>query len=369
MAGWFPGSLVVLSIRCQTLGQKTVFFFFDTTDCGPDQISRKRKLAAHIHAAQMASNVVNLIYLPGSCLLHQYHLICQSGLSYIDSCLSAASGFFGSDENEFRKYFASLAAIANTWRERASSVIHEWERLFGPEQQGRQFPQHVLQGRWGSVDNAEQFYLARGREKIQKCLLKVISRYMKADKSKAPEANEPKPGEEGDDDAGAGVNALADAEIDERRFYRIKLSKWFSTSFRALTSPIFWFILHISHKIRSPLRHFLHFTQKYSTPRNSENILLLLVEKIQCFQSEWVLLALHAPTWIQEALEESQCSSLRESVQEKLKLLACRLLFKTGNAFDVRIIQRLMKHFGISFVYGWEQSNKNNITTKLNITT
>ena len=232
----------------------------------------------------------------------------------------------------------------------------------------------MLQGRWGSVDNAEQFYLARGREKIQKCLLTVISRYMKADKSKEGQANGSKPGEEDDDGTGTGVNALADADIDEKRFYRIKLSKWFSTSFRALTSPIFWFILHISHKIRSPLRHFLHFTQKYSTPRNSENILLLLVEKIQCFQSEWVLLALHAPTWIQEALEASGCSSLRASVQEKLKLLACRLLFKTGNAFDARIIQRLAKHFGISFVCGGEQSNNNNnnnnnLTTTTTITT
>ena len=112
----------------------------------------------------------------------KYHLICDTGLKYIDACLSSST-FFSPGENDLKKYFASLAAISNTWREKAAQIISEWEKTFGPSKQGRQFPQHVLQGRWGSVDNAEKFYLSRGREQIQSVLLKVISKHIKADKS------------------------------------------------------------------------------------------------------------------------------------------------------------------------------------------
>lgn len=289
----------------------------------------------------------NIIYLPGVCLLHQYHLICQSGLSYVDSCLSSTS-FFSSGENDLKKYFASLAALANTWREKASSIIAEWERQFGPSKQGRQFPQHVLQGRWGSVDAAEAFYLARGREKIQSVLLRVIAGHIKADKSVDSV-------QKGDPENAGGTTQLCPDE-DSVSAYKIKLSKWYSSSFKALNSKIFWFLLSINHKIREPLRHFLHFTQKYSSPKNSEHIVLLLVESIEKFQREWVVLALHASTWVQRALEESKCTELSATVQGKLKVLACRLLLKTGNAFDQRILQRLTQYLG--FIYN--SSNRSN---------
>ena len=316
----------------------------DTTDCGPDQNSRKRKILARIHDQQLQAGLCNVIYLPSACLLHQYHLICDTGLKYIDACLSSST-FFSPGENDLKKYFASLAAISNTWREKAAQIISEWEKTFGPSKQGRQFPQHVLQGRWGSVDNAEKFYLSRGREQIQSVLLKAISKHIKADKS----GKDKDKGKDKDSnqvlDGDKGTVALAD--LDETNMYRIKLSKWFATTFQALKSSVFWYLLEVSHKIRSPLRHFLYFTQKYSTPRNSQHILLLLVEKIEEFQKEWLFLALHAPTWIQKALDDSTCSKLGNEVQAKLKMLACKLLLKTGSAFDARILQRLTKHPGL----------------------
>lgn len=321
----------------------------DTTDCGPDQNSRKRKLAACINSNQPG----NIIYVPGVCLLHQYHLICQMSLKFVDSCLQSASYFTPGNGSvpesvpDITKYFASLAAIANTWREKASVVMTEWEHLYGPERKGRQFPQHVLQGRWGSVDCAERFYLDRGREKIQECLLKVIAKYIRADGSKSQSA------EDGTDAGENGGQQIELADQDEVKSYKLRLSKWFSTTFRALNSKIFWFLLHVNHKIRSPLRHFLHFTQKYSTPRSSEHILLLLVERIDSFRMEWVLLLLDASNWIQEALQASGCNSLAPNVQGKLKVLVGQLLFKTGNGFDTRILNRLAQNLAICLAMFW----------------
>lgn len=322
-------------LRCGTLCTRNIVFYMDTTDSGPDQNSRKKKLAAYIHSNQPG----NVIYLPGACLLHQYHLICQMGLQFVDSCLSSPS-YFGTHDGgdfEFRKYFASLAAIANTWREKAAAIMEEWERQFGCEKLGRQFPQHVLQGRWGSVDSAELFYLKRGREKIQSCLLHVISQYMKADKS--DKRATPK--------ASTLGNELVD-NTDEINAYKFKLSKWFATTFRALNSKIFWFLLHACHEVRKPLRHFLHFVQKHSTPKNSEHILLLLVERIECFQTEWVLQVITSHQWLQEALRASGCDSLTPSIQGKLNLMVGQLLFKTGHAFDARILKKLRQCLAFS---------------------
>lgn len=82
---------VLTEVKCGKLNARSIFFFMDTTDCGPDQNSRKRKILARIHDQQLQAGLCNVIYLPSACLLHQYHLICDTGLKYIDACLSSST--------------------------------------------------------------------------------------------------------------------------------------------------------------------------------------------------------------------------------------------------------------------------------------
>ena len=294
-----------------------------------------------------------MMYIQGACLMHQYHLAVQSGLSFTDTALKAE--FLPAELNGFCKYFASLAAVANSWREKASQVLDRWHAQFGADRLARQYPQHVISGRWGSVDAAESFYLARGRNRIQQVLLAVISKHMKAGRptsadaegrSKAPDAAGV--GENQQTERGADAEAIADG--DDSAAYRIKLSKWYSTTFHAISNPVFWFVLEVSHRAREPLRHFFHFLQRHSSDKR---LLRLVTQRLACFRAEWVLLLLNMPVWLDEALQNSGCQNLSASTQGKLKMLGCKLVFKLGHAFEMRIVKRVDRLLGSTCLAFW----------------
>ena len=334
------------------MGTRNIFIFCDTTDSGPDQASRKRKIAAMVRFRSE-----NIIYIPGACLLHQYHLAVQDGLSFVNDAISK---YFTSDETgNFHHYFAALAAIANSWRDQASRTIAEWVRQYGHEKLSKQYPAQVISGRWGSVDIAESFLLARGQVKVQSVLLRVLSKFVKAEK-KAGKSEQTKQGQDedgknGDVSAGDASTAISDNETltttgdanqshdpagteGDRAAYRLRLSKWYRTTFFAISSKVFWFILRVCHRARMPLRHFFHFAQKHSADRC---LLKLVTGKMCGFRHDALRLVLELPRWLNESLEASGCNTLSLSMQGRLKLLGAQLAFKQIRSLDLRLLKKL----------------------------
>ena len=312
--------------------------FIDVTDSGPDQLARKRKTASLVKAR--SNN--NIIYVPGPCLLHQYHLAVQDGLAFVNNCVNSWFSESTSDppqstQNHFRHYVGALAAISNSWRDQAAKVITEWHRSYGPEALGRQYPSCVIAGRWGSVDSAEKFLLSRGQEKTQAVILRVLSKFVKAEKKVNTKDSQQDGTATGSADAEQNAKA-GDAGDDDTNTYRIRLSKWYRTTFHAISSKIFWFLLRVCHHARGPLRHFFAFMQKHSA---KHCLFLLVTSRINAFKHDCLQLVLGMPVWLQEALDASGCSTLSCEVQCKLKLLAAQLVFKQNRSLDLRIIKRL----------------------------
>ncbi len=328
-------------IRTGRLCDRNIFIFMDVTDSGPDQAARKKKVTALVR-----NSSTNIIYVPAACLLHQYHLAVQDGLTFLNTFISK---FFDANESGgFRNYFGALAAIANSWRDQASRVIDEWVRQYGYDKKARQYPSQVIQGRWGSVDTSEAFLLERGQDKIQSVLLRVLSKFVKAEKANI--SNEkgsekqtltptPPPGiSTASSSFELPVATTTDIDtLDDTAVYRLKLSKWYRTTWFALSSKIFWFTLRVAHQARQPLRHFFAFVQKYS----SDQCIQRLVNHVGIFKAEIVRLVMEMPQWLQNALDASGCNSLNTSLQGKLKLMAVQLVFKQYRSFELRILKRL----------------------------
>ena len=77
----------------------------------------------------------------------------------------------------------------------------------------------VVGGRWGSIDQAESFYLERGKKLLQPVLLAVLSSSMKAEKV----------GKAQRDTASAGDDPMdLQDDVDTRQGYQLQMSKWAS---------------------------------------------------------------------------------------------------------------------------------------------
>ena len=321
MSVLFGSRLVGYQPRNENLNARNIFVYFDVSDMGPDQASRKNKITAELFA-----NDASIIYLPAPCLLHQYHLIVQDGLKFIDEAIK--SYFTTAELRRFSRYFGALAAIANSWREKASAVMDEWHRLYGASEQARKFPPHVISGRWGSVDFCEKFLIERGKTKVQQALFNVLSKYVKSTVKDSASAAVP---------AERAEPLDADAQ-DDNNLYRLKLSKWFATTFFSIASDIFWFLLFVSNKIREPLRHFFHYMMKHTSDRC---LFRLVTLKVSQFRKDLTNLAIELPAFLQSTLELTGCDKLSEETQNKLKLVAFQLLWRQARALDHRIFQRL----------------------------
>ena len=165
---------------------RTYFVYTDCTDKGPDQSARKRRLST-----MLASNN-NILYIPSDCLMHAFHSAVKDGLQLLDAVIPAL--FDPQTLKGFTKYYSSLAKLVNVWREKASEIMSMWEqyhehredRTISPEELhyllelGRRYPHQVVAGRWGSVEQAEQYLQERGRDNVVPVLLRVLARSMKA---------------------------------------------------------------------------------------------------------------------------------------------------------------------------------------------
>ena len=86
--------------------------------------------------------------------------------------------------------------------------------------------------------------------------MSVLSKYMKADKPDKKPTTESRKRKTSEKPAADLLDTQSDREA-----YRLKLTKWADGALCTVRSSIFWMILHVSEKVRSPLSHFLAWVQ------------------------------------------------------------------------------------------------------------
>ena len=301
-----------MSLRTGVVDQSRSFFIYaDTSDAGPDQAARRKALRSSL------VDVGNILYFDWNCSIHQYHLIVKDQLQTVDAFLNALNPVF---KDHPGKYFASVAKIANYWRERVGSFIDTWEAMHGvsTDVNYRRYPLQVVAGRWGSIDAAEEFYLARGKMRLKPVLLAMLSSAMKATKPKAQEKDK--------------ADDLAD-DLDEREAYRIKMSKYSSGACAAVQSDLFWVLLRLLHVARGPLRHFFLWCQKYS---NQRPLLKLVTGFADRIMDEFSELYNTFDSWFQDAFEEAS-AEIPEAVWPLLRGLCIKIIVTSAGSFEMRI--------------------------------
>ena len=335
-------------LRRQELKPNTVFIFADTTDAGSDQAARRRQTLAALSKAGLN----NVFFLDCNCVLHQFHICVKEQLELTDKFLAEAQSAFPGTLKNFNKYYASLAKAINYWRENVADFIDLYEQMHGtaaPEGVNyRQYPLRMVSGRWGSVHAAEAFFLDRKKSFLQPVWLALLSRRMKADQKQTETETstdqaraaslagrgsaKPKAKAIGKKKTGT-VAALLDE--DSSQAYRIRMSKWASGAFSAISCDVFWVLLRCVHTARAPLTHFFAWAQQNS----QDNLLLKLVTgKGQQILKEYANLALNIDTWFAGALSEMDATNLPPQLQALLKSLVFKLLINAAANFNMRIV-------------------------------
>ena len=317
-----------------------LFVYADTSDAGSDQSARRRMLRSAL------ANVGHILYVDVNCLLHQFHLIVKDSLVMMDSFLQSLKesgvaedgcrGGFG-----FGKYFASTAKLANYWRERVSEFIEKYEQIHRGDTSGvpyKQYPLRVVGGRWGSIDLAERFYLARGKKRLQPVLLAMLSSSMKADtqpKAKAKTTAKAKAKAAAGHAQEDGVAAAADLQddLDERLGFRIRLTKWATGALQAVQSDLYWLMLRLAHTSRAPLRHFYLWCQKHT---ENKLLLKLVTKKADEVISEYEALISSFGEWFQNALGEAD-AQLSPEILDVTRDLVYRLVLAGAGGFQLRV--------------------------------
>ena len=228
--------------------------FADSTDAGTDQSARRRRTLAALAKADLPT----VFYVDTNCMLHQMHLIVHQSLVEADEFISEAARAFPNVFKGFNKYIASLCKCINFWRENVNDFVELWEKIHGPRApEGvnyRRYPVRVVTGRWGAIDVAESFFLARGRSYLQDVLLAMLSKRMKAAKPEVEEESAQKRLKAGAQAKSAltakrkedATAALMDD--DSRDAFNLKLTKWASGAFAAVRCSFFWVLLRLSTK-------------------------------------------------------------------------------------------------------------------------
>ncbi|CAE7824385.1 unnamed protein product [Symbiodinium sp. CCMP2456] len=126
---------------------------------------------------------------------------------------------------------------------------------------------------------------------------------------------------------------LLDTQSD-REAYRLKLTKWADGALCTVRSSIFWMILHVSEKVRSPLSHFLAWVQKAS---NDRMIQQLVTHKAAEFQLEFDQLLQTFDTWFAETVQEARAHDVPRDIMTLLRTLSFKLLVHASGSFHMRI--------------------------------
>ena len=197
--------------------------------------------------------------------------------------------------------------------------------------QYRRYPLRVVGGRWGSIDQAEHFYLQRGKKLLQPVLMSMLSSAMKADKSGKVGHSE---GDGGHDD----VMCLQD-DVEEKLSYQIRMSKWAKGALAAIQSDLYWVLLRVANHTRAPLRHFFLWMQKHT---DDQLLLRLVTGKAEAIRKEFDELLASFDHWFASAVQEAD-AKFSDEFMALVKDLALKLVLEGAGSFELRVRSQCQK--------------------------
>ena len=155
-------------------------------------------------------------------------------------------------------YIRKLATITNTWRTSGTAwnIRAEWTRLFGAASSRHHcgsLPQRALKGRWGYIDNSEEFYINFDPEQLSQVFAAVW-----------PPDTQPTPKRKSVSALEQAVEGMYDDEID----YTEKVGRWIRDSIEAVNDHTFWAQLHVEHYSRAPIAHAVRAVQANNSMLN-----------------------------------------------------------------------------------------------------
>ena len=210
----------------------------------------------------------------------------------------------------------------------------------------------VVSGRWGAVDVAEAFFLARGRGYLQDVLLAVLSKRTKAAKPDEQQCAEEPPSKKrrktqvekpsaGDDKKRDDAAALMDDDSEET--YRLQLSTWASGAFAAARCSVFWLFIRLEHEVRSPLSYFFCWTQKHV---NDEMLLKLVTHQANAIMQIFDKLDKTFDQWFANAVQEMKATDLPQDLLGVIKSFALKQLVTASGNFHLRVVSVTLKDHG-----------------------
>ena len=300
-------------------GEQLVTCLLSTSDCGPDQAATRK----HIHAA--VADSPGILYIDTNCLIHQSHLICRSGLKFLDRCIHKDLG------KSFR-YYSTLAKICHLWQDNAARMFAEWHRRFGAHssiKNAERPPPRCIAGRWGSCHETEERLLKPGAD--GQMTTQVLAHVLRNKRTNAAEVLD-HPAEP----------AVDEHHVEEMQMYRAKLNKWSSSVLGAIFDPTWWALVNISYATRKPLMKFLLFQQRStavpgkatgSTRCCTSLVGLLAVSKAAEIEGEFSLVAQDASGILASALD-----AIPEDERQHVNKLAAFLNAHYAAGFHKRIV-------------------------------
>ena len=201
--------------------------FLWITDAGPDQ-----KECCQLICKEVAMDMYTLTH-HDFCVLHQLALIVKYQCDRVVA------------------YLRKLCTLTNTWRTSGTAwkIRTEWTRLFGAassQDSCGKLPQRALKGRWGYIEDAEEFYINLDPEQLAQVFAAVW-----------PPDTQAKPKRRSATALEQAVDGVYDDELD----YKEKVGRWIRESIDAVNDQAFWAQLHVEHYSRAPIAHAVRAVQ------------------------------------------------------------------------------------------------------------
>ena len=204
------------------------------SDGGPDQTRQKK------HWQHAAHGAMSLFVFDLRCWFHLYSRQSEGHLRKVEEGVVNFPG----DALSW-KYYASLCKICQCSRDLASEMYTRWGILFGVEAQqkkARTFVPRPVASRWQSVFTCEEHLCNVNKDNqfsrtLQECL---VNKKMN-EKVNVKQVNKVQ-----------GFDELAAEEI---HAYAEKMGRWRRDTLNTIRDPIFWIIMEVSSKVRSPAEH------------------------------------------------------------------------------------------------------------------
>jgi hypothetical protein len=283
---------------------RAVHFWMVTTDAGSDERKARAMLLAK------TESLPNTLVFDIDCLAHQYQLM-------VLGALNQGEKLFKSELAAPFPYYGTLSKLMIVWREHARDIFDTWADKHGPMESikyARRIPPKCIRGRWGAVSRCEVFALAPPIDHLMDVLMHVAQQGTKPSRKKQ--------------------QSLDEAEAEDAECYSEKMARWRQDVRTRISEPRFWAMMQVSHRVRQPLDHFVHYVMKKTEgPADPQPLARLVWYKALSIRDDLAAM-LDVEVWgIWELIPAD--------LVDRCKMIGYQLILRIVADFEVRIIGRL----------------------------